>query len=79
MKNHLVQLGTLFRQSDCFLGLLQEDFFPEKEMKSTNQCLRDVEKASCHYAGLTYCLFCGKCSSAMITRDVFCPNCAKNE
>lgn len=46
-------------------------------MKNTNQCLRDVEKASCHYAGLTYCLFCGKCSSAMITRDVFCPNCAK--
>ena len=48
-------------------------------MKNTNQCLRDVEKASCHYAGLTYCLFCGKCSSAMITRDVFCPNCVKNE
>ena len=48
-------------------------------MKNTNQCLRDVKKASCHYAGLTYCLFCGKCGSAMITRDVFCPNCAKNE
>ena len=79
LSNILVKTGISLTQSDCFLGLLQEGFFPEKEMQNTNQCLRDVEKVSCHYAGLTYCLFCGKCGSAMITRDVFCPNCAKDE
>lgn len=75
--NLMVRSGTPSSHGESFIEILQENFPSGKEHLTLEQCYRLTEKASCNYVGLVCCVYCEKCTSWLLTRKVFCPNCRK--